>query len=170
MPRRGAWLLAAWFIAGIALIGVPVVRPDAAAPALAAGTFADPHFREAPVFTGLTNPIAIRFATDGRAFVAQKNGRVLAFDSITDSTPTTVLDLRAEVHDFWDRGMLGIILDPAFLAPGRPPARTCTPTTSTTRRPARPPRCGTTHASARPTGRARTSTAASSRPSWPATR
>ena len=59
---------------------------------------------------------AVRFASDGRVFVAQKNGLLKEFDSLTDTTPTTVLDLRDEVHNYWDRGLLGLALDPNFPA------------------------------------------------------
>jgi len=65
-------------------------------------------------FTGLTNPTALRFSPDGRVFVAQKNGVVKEFDSLSDPTPTTVVDLSSEVYNAWDRGLLGLALDPSF--------------------------------------------------------
>ena len=43
---------------------------------------------------------------------------VKAFDSIDDTTPTTVVDIRTQVMDFWDRGLLGLAVDPGFLAAG----------------------------------------------------
>ena len=36
------------------------------------------------------------------------------FDSLTDTTPTVFADLRTQVHNFWDRGLLGLALDPQF--------------------------------------------------------
>ena len=60
-------------------------------------------------------PTTVRFAADGRAFVAEKRGIVKAYDSVNDSSPTHVLDIRHDVHDFWDRGLLSIALDPDFL-------------------------------------------------------
>jgi glucose/arabinose dehydrogenase/PKD repeat protein len=66
--------------------------------------------------TALTNPTALRFAADGRVFVAQKNGQIKVFDSLSDTTPTLFADLGAQVHDFWDRGLLGMALDPGFPA------------------------------------------------------
>ena len=89
-----------------------------AVPAPAVASFSDGHFVDAPVFTGLTRPTTVRFASDGRAFVAQKGGLVLEYDSLTTSTPTTVIDLSTQVDDFWDRGLLGLAVDPAFLTPG----------------------------------------------------
>jgi glucose/arabinose dehydrogenase len=71
-------------------------------------------FQESVVFSGLTNPTAVRFAGDGRVFVAEKRGVIKVFDSLTDSTPEVFADLNANVHNFWDRGLLGMALDPGF--------------------------------------------------------
>jgi glucose/arabinose dehydrogenase len=76
-------------------------------------------FNETVAWSGLTNPTAIRFAPDGRVFVAEKSGLILTFDSVDDPTPAVYADLRTEVHDFWDRGLLGLALDPGFDS-GRP--------------------------------------------------
>jgi uncharacterized repeat protein (TIGR01451 family) len=70
-------------------------------------------------FTGLTNPTAIEFAADSRVFVAEKGGRIKVFDGIGDSSSVLFADLSANVHNFWDRGMLGFALDPGFTT-GRP--------------------------------------------------
>ncbi len=71
-------------------------------------------FSERTVFSGLTNPAAVRFASDGRVFVAEKSGLVKVFDSLSDSQPDVFADLRTQVHNFWDRGLLGLALDPGF--------------------------------------------------------
>jgi glucose/arabinose dehydrogenase len=71
-------------------------------------------FQEVTVFTGLTNPSNVRFSPDGRVFVAEKSGLIKVFDSLTDTTPTVFADLRTNTHNFWDRGMLGMALDPNF--------------------------------------------------------
>jgi glucose/arabinose dehydrogenase len=73
-----------------------------------------PGFTETTVFTGLTHPTAVRFSPDGRVFVAEKSGLIKVFSSLSDDTPEVYADLRTQVHDFWDRGLLGIALDPAF--------------------------------------------------------
>jgi glucose/arabinose dehydrogenase len=73
-----------------------------------------PGFHERTVLSGLTNPTAVRFAADGRVFVAEKSGLVKVFSNLDDTTPTTFADLRTEVHNFWDRGLLGLALDPGF--------------------------------------------------------
>jgi glucose/arabinose dehydrogenase len=73
-------------------------------------------FSESVVFRGLTHPTAIRFAPDGRVFVAEQSGRIKVFDSLADTSPTVFADLRTQVYNFWDRGLLGMALDPAFPA------------------------------------------------------
>src|SRR5512134_2623692 len=73
-----------------------------------------PGFQQSTVFTGLTNPTAIAFAQDGRVFVAEKSGLIKVFDNLADTTPTIFADLRTNVHNFWDRGLLGLELHPAF--------------------------------------------------------
>jgi uncharacterized repeat protein (TIGR01451 family) len=65
-------------------------------------------------FTGLVNPTAIEFAADGRVFVAEKSGRIKVFNNLSDSTADVFADLSTNVHDYWDRGMLGLALDPGF--------------------------------------------------------
>src|SRR4051812_20538811 len=92
-------------------------RAPMAAPALA-GTL-PAGFTESTVWSGLGNPTVIRFAADGRVFVASKSGIVNVFDSLGDTTPTQFVDLRSKVHDYWDRGLLGMALDPGFTS-GRP--------------------------------------------------
>ena len=93
-----------------AIAGVP-------ATASAAGTEVD-GFAEVTAFTGLVNPTAVRFAPDGRVFVAEKRGTIQMYDTVDDTTATQVADLRTEVHNFLDRGLLGLAVDPGF--PARP--------------------------------------------------
>jgi glucose/arabinose dehydrogenase len=78
-----------------------------------------PGFRDKVVFTGLAEPTAMRFAPDGRIFVAEKSGKVLVFHGLEDETPTEFVDLSELVYDHGDRGLLGIALDPKF-DEGRP--------------------------------------------------
>jgi PKD repeat protein/glucose/arabinose dehydrogenase len=66
------------------------------------------------VISGLTQATDFRFSPDGRVFVAEKSGIIKVFDSLTDTTPTTFADLRTQVHNYWDRGLLGLALDPGF--------------------------------------------------------
>jgi uncharacterized repeat protein (TIGR01451 family) len=73
-------------------------------------------FQEHVVFTGLTNPANLEFAPDGRVFVAEKSGIVKVYDSVADTTPTQFAALRTNVHDYWDRGLLGLAIHPQFPA------------------------------------------------------
>ena len=105
-PRGGLRSLA------VALLGAFAAT---ASPAVAL----PPGFTERTVvFSGLDHPTAVRFAADGRVFVAEKSGLIKVFDSLADTTPTHRSPTCApKVHNFWDRGLLGLALDPEFPAP-----------------------------------------------------
>jgi hypothetical protein len=80
----------------------------------AATSLQQPGFSETAVFTGLVNPTVVRFLPDGRVLVAEKSGLIKLFPNLTTNTYTVVADLRQEVHNFWDRGLLGMAVDPNF--------------------------------------------------------
>jgi glucose/arabinose dehydrogenase len=86
--------------------------------AAAGGVELPDRFQQTAVITGLTNPTAVRFAPNGQVFVAEKSGMIYVYDGIGDTTPTTVVNLTTQVHNFWDRGLLGLAVDPQF--PTRP--------------------------------------------------
>jgi glucose/arabinose dehydrogenase len=73
-------------------------------------------FTESVVWSGLTNPTNIEFAADGHIFVAEKSGIIKVFDNQADPTATVFANLSANVHDFWDRGMLGLAVHPNYPA------------------------------------------------------
>ena len=75
-------------------------------------------FAETVAFSGLDMPTALRFAPDGRVFVAERSGLIKVFDGPGDSSASVFADLRTRTHAFWDRGLLGMALDPQF--PARP--------------------------------------------------
>ena len=56
------------------LLGTPTAAPAATTPS---------GFQETVVFSGLINPTAVRFASDGRVFVAEKRGIIKVFDSLS---------------------------------------------------------------------------------------
>ena len=97
-------------VALVAWVGILALLNTGAAGAATLPT----GFQDSVVFSGIGSATAVRFASDGRVFVASKDGLLREFDSLTDSTPTTVLDLRNEVDNYWDRGLLGLALDPNF--------------------------------------------------------
>jgi glucose/arabinose dehydrogenase len=73
-------------------------------------------FSDTVVLSGMTNPTVLQFSPDGRIFVGQKNGVIKVFASLTDTNPVTFADLSGRVQDYWDRGLLGLALDPGFPA------------------------------------------------------
>src|SRR5262245_25166134 len=102
--RRLRFALA--LLAGVA-ISIPPWSPPAtlastdlvpASQAVAAAAVLQPGFRERVVWSGLTEPTAVRFASDGRAFVIEKSGLVKVFSSLDDTTPTTYSGLLPNVH------------------------------------------------------------------------
>ncbi len=97
--RRAASLAAALFVLAAAAL---------------ATNYKQPGFSESAVFTGLTNPTVVRFLPDGRVLVAEKSGLLKVFPDLTTNSSTVVADLRTEVHNFWDRGLLGLAIDPDF--------------------------------------------------------
>ncbi len=124
-----AWLVAAGLMLANVAVPVPTSgqspppvpgflgKPDATQGAAAAlASMVPSGFQETVVWSGLSQPTAIRFASDGRIFVAEKSGLVKEFDSPADGTPTIFADLRANVDDYWDRGLLGLALAPTFPA------------------------------------------------------
>jgi glucose/arabinose dehydrogenase/PKD repeat protein len=100
-------------VAATAALGGPARARAAAAAAVVPSGFSD-----SVVLGGLSLPTDLAFAADGRVFVGEKSGIVKVFDSLSDPTPTVFADLRTQVHDFIDRGLLGLTLDPQF--PTRP--------------------------------------------------
>ena len=70
-------------------------------------------FEESVAFSGLDDPIAVRFAADGRVFVAEKGGVIKVFDNLND--PTAV-DLRRPQHE------RSPLLGPRPARPGARPA------------------------------------------------
>jgi len=110
VPRSSRRLFALSVATGLITAGLATL--PAAAAVVPTG------FTDTAVVTGLTAPTAAAFAPDGRVFIAEKSGILKVYDSLSDPTPTISADLRAAVHDFWDRGLLGLALDPQF--PTRP--------------------------------------------------
>jgi len=93
--------------------GSPVT---ATADAVTAAVGLPDGFVETTVFSGLNLPTMVRFASDGRVFVVEKGGLVRAFDSLSDTTAKTVINLSGATYGWWDRGLLGMTLDPGFPA------------------------------------------------------
>jgi glucose/arabinose dehydrogenase/PKD repeat protein len=97
-------------------VGVPVALPAAAATAAAATL--ESGFTDETLVTGLDLPTAVAFAPDGRVFVTEKAGVVRTWPSIAsfqaNLEPSQTIDIRADVMDYWDRGLLGIAVAPDY--------------------------------------------------------
>ena len=102
------WMMLAAVILAVILVALLCPLKANAVATLPSG------FQERVVFSGLSDPTNVEFSKDGRVFVAEKSGLIKVFDNLSDTTPTTFADLRTKVHNFWDRGLLGLTLDPDY--------------------------------------------------------
>ena len=107
LPR--AWRAAAQaLVVGLLMLGMVVLNQASAATTLPTG------FQEVTFASGLIQPTALRFAPDGRIFVAEKRGVVKVFNNLSDTAPRTLIDIRTNVYNFWDRGLMGLAVHPNF--------------------------------------------------------
>jgi glucose/arabinose dehydrogenase len=75
-------------------------------------------FQDEVMISGLHNPTVVQFGPDGRVWVAEKSGIIKVYPAVGNQNGTVFADLRPQVHNWWDRGLLGLVLDPQF--PTRP--------------------------------------------------
>ena len=119
MPRLRV-TAAVSLLALAAVLPLAAARPAVAAPVtIAAGATVPDGFRDELLIGGLVEPTVAQFAPDGRIFVAEKRGWIWVYDSPSDPTPTKFANLQTQVYNNWDRGLLGMVLDPQFTT-GRP--------------------------------------------------
>ena len=85
------------------------------APQAAAQPTVPPEFQAMPMAApgALNEPVAMAFAPDGRMFVAERAGVVKVLQG--GVVVSTFIDLVQEVNSAFERGLLGIALDPDFL-------------------------------------------------------
>ena len=95
-------VLGALLVAG--LVAVP--RGDDVDAALPAG------FTSTAVMTGLTLPTAVAFSPDGKVYVSEKSGVIRVYPNASSNSGTIFKDLSPKVFDGWDRGLLGLTVDP----------------------------------------------------------
>lgn len=76
------------------------------------------NFRHTFPISNRDQPTQVRFAHDGRVFVAEKTGKLWMYRNLLDGVPEQIANLGAIVHQYQDRGLLGLELDPRF--PERP--------------------------------------------------
>jgi glucose/arabinose dehydrogenase len=95
-------------VGGWAMITLAIVAGGAG---MAQGATYPRGFRETPIAAGLALPTAFAFFPDGRIVIAEKAGVVrMVKDGRLLSTP--FVDVSDRVNDYWDRGLLGIAVDP----------------------------------------------------------
>ena len=114
--------------ASLALLGLLLPAAAAPTPANAAAipapaTDVSPQalpngFTDSALPWNVTDPTVVSFAHNGKIFIAQKDGTILKADSLTDTSLTQVADMTTDVYNYWDRGLLGMTVDPDF--PTRP--------------------------------------------------
>lgn len=75
-----------------------------------AGAAIPPGFTDLPVVSGLTQPVAMAFAPDGRIFVAEKGGAIKVVQGGAVVGTFATLSVTSNV----ERGLLGIAFDPTF--------------------------------------------------------
>jgi glucose/arabinose dehydrogenase len=112
--RRGRlfWLL----VPALLAVAPAPVAAMSLPPGFQARTLPLPKATSPTYENGLQKPTTLDFAPDGKMFVAERNGRVLEFDSIEDPTPTVALSILDKVMAKGDRGILGMKLDPEYPA------------------------------------------------------
>ncbi len=95
--------------AAIGLLGLAPAAPAAVYPT---------GFEETAVTFGLTQPTAVAWAPDGRTFIAEKPGTVRVIPAgQTAPLEDPILDIRSQVNEYLDRGLLGLALDSDFANP-----------------------------------------------------
>ncbi|HHC08173.1 MAG TPA: hypothetical protein ENK55_05605 [Actinobacteria bacterium] len=100
---------------GRLFVGLGIVAAVVVAGGTAAAEVTD-GFEDEVVITGRSFPTTLDWLPDGRVLVAEKSGRIWLYDDVDDADPTLFADLSDAVHNWWDRGLLGLAVDPAFPA------------------------------------------------------
>jgi glucose/arabinose dehydrogenase len=118
LQRIAPTIIAVVLLAGVSVASAgsttqPTGRAGRATAAFVAQA-ALPDVQDDIVVSGLQQPTSMAFLPDGRFFVAEKSGIVKLFRSVEDPVGTIFADLRTSVHNFWDRGLLGIAVPHDF--------------------------------------------------------
>ncbi len=98
----------------LVLIALVFAEAIASSHVVAAGTpQLPPGFERQLIASGFEKPVGIAFANDGRFFVAEQRGIVwVVQNGVVQAEP--FIDLTEEINSQWDRGLLGIAIDPDF--------------------------------------------------------
>jgi glucose/arabinose dehydrogenase len=100
----------------LALVAVFLVTavPDLIAGSRPAAASVPAGFATTVTQSDLVLPTSFAFARDGRLFVAEKRGTIQTYDSVDDESPSLFADLRRQVHNHLDRGLLSVEVDPGW--------------------------------------------------------
>ncbi len=71
-------------------------------------------FVDEKLINGLVRPTALRFLPDGRVLVAEQRGMLKLYPAADRDEPRVLLDLRSEVLQRSQIGLLGLAVDPDF--------------------------------------------------------
>ena len=113
---------AAMLVGGAAIVNRDAPLAQAANPCGAVSTpcvvvpglVAEPVIRTFPSYPSV--PVNFALAPDGKIFVADKAGRVLVYAGPGATTFQVTIDVRSMTHDYWDRGLIGLTIDPGYSA------------------------------------------------------
>ena len=106
--RRITLLLAAMALASLACVGALLALPMAPAQ----GDVSQEGFTQSQVVSGITDPMDMEFAPDGRLFVAEQAGKLRVLNS--NGNLATFLDISAKVDSAFERGLMGVAFDPNY--------------------------------------------------------
>src|SRR5687767_7263841 len=98
------------------LAGMLFSTASAGAPRLPLFAVVPAGFSDATFVNGLSLPVAMEFAPDGRLFVCEKNGALRVVTASGSLLPTPFLTLA--VSTAGEQGLLGIAFDPQFASNG----------------------------------------------------
>ena len=101
---------------GKATADAPIPAPEPTVNAASTTTLPG-GFSQETVAAGTTNPTAFTTLPDGRILIAEKAGTVRVVKNGA-LLPAPFIDLRGEVNDYWDHGLLGIAADRNFATTG----------------------------------------------------
>lgn len=115
-PGRGRrWLQTLTTTIFVVALGI-IAAIRAATPASGRSAGDAPGYTTESVVRDLTSPTSFAFGPDGRIYIAEKSGLVrVAVSGTLQAAP--FIDLRDEVNDVFDRGLLAIELHPTFPDP-----------------------------------------------------
>jgi hypothetical protein len=97
-------------LATLLALGVAVAHTPGASAAVALPE----KFEDQTIWSGLNQPMIVRFAPDGEVFVGEKGGKILVYENLNDPTPELFADLAKPTYDYEDHGLLGLAIDPLF--------------------------------------------------------